>query len=423
MPAISAVVAMTFVTHNDGDIIPAVDWNNGFNSTKSRISDLNTIVADLEKNDASTTEPTDKPEGKIWCDTTNDPAQLYFYNDGVATKSELVSRTATQTLTNKTLTAPKFADLGFIADANGNELLILDTVASAVNELTLANAATAADPSFTASGETNVGVIIAGKGTGNLKLQTNGSTRYQIDDKGAITQISRNENLKLAQTSVTQVTLTGAANCFLTLYDTNDRGIVLNFTANIVPAITASGVNGLDTGAEAASTWYHIWAIYDGTTKALLFSTSATAPTMPSGYTYKKYIGAVYNSAASNFVAFAQKGNLVVCPATDVVVGTDTTYTNVSLTAVVPTTASSVSGYIGGSNGTAEITKFSFASDTTGLGEQNFRMDIVSVGTSHYIPLAPLALFTAQQIAYLVAGASTPNADLFVSGWNYPDVV
>ena len=29
----------------------------------------------------------------------------------------------TQTLTNKTLTAPKFADAGFIADANGAELL------------------------------------------------------------------------------------------------------------------------------------------------------------------------------------------------------------------------------------------------------------------------------------------------------------
>ena len=31
----------------------------------------------------------------------------------------VVTETATQTLTNKTLTAPKFADLGFIADANG----------------------------------------------------------------------------------------------------------------------------------------------------------------------------------------------------------------------------------------------------------------------------------------------------------------
>ena len=34
---------------------------------------------------------------------------------------------ATLTLTNKTLTAPKIADAGFIADANGNEQIIFQT--------------------------------------------------------------------------------------------------------------------------------------------------------------------------------------------------------------------------------------------------------------------------------------------------------
>src|SRR5690606_5188573 len=53
--------------------------------------------------------------------------------------SVVVTLSGAQTLTNKTLTAPKFADLGYIADANGNEMLIFDTVASAVNELTIAN--------------------------------------------------------------------------------------------------------------------------------------------------------------------------------------------------------------------------------------------------------------------------------------------
>ena len=57
-----------------------------------------------------------------------------------ATKAYVDDGTAT--LTNKTLTAPKFADLGYIADANGNEMIIFDTVASAVNELTIANGAT-----------------------------------------------------------------------------------------------------------------------------------------------------------------------------------------------------------------------------------------------------------------------------------------
>ncbi|NBP55889.1 hypothetical protein EBU71_05020 [bacterium] len=48
-----------------------------------------------------------------------------------------VSLTGAETLTNKTLTSPKIANGGFIADANGNEQLIFNTTASAVNELTL----------------------------------------------------------------------------------------------------------------------------------------------------------------------------------------------------------------------------------------------------------------------------------------------
>jgi hypothetical protein len=78
----------------------------------------------------------------------------------------LASLTGTETLSNKTLTAPKFATGGFIADANGNELIIFTTTASAVNELTIANGATTANPTITASGETNVGINFQAKGTG-----------------------------------------------------------------------------------------------------------------------------------------------------------------------------------------------------------------------------------------------------------------
>lgn len=83
----------------------------------------------------------------------------------------VVTVSSTDTLSNKTLTAPKFADLGFIADANGNEILILDTVASAVNEITLANAATGGNPKFTASGgDTDIGLDFQAKGAGVYRL-------------------------------------------------------------------------------------------------------------------------------------------------------------------------------------------------------------------------------------------------------------
>jgi hypothetical protein len=68
------------------------------------------------------------------------------------------------------------------------------------------------------------------------------------------------------------------------------RVLNLSMTADI----TVSGAGGLDAGSEAASTWYHLWVIAraDGTT-SVIFSTSATAPTLPAGYTYKAYAGLV----------------------------------------------------------------------------------------------------------------------------------
>lgn len=76
----------------------------------------------------------------------------------------------TKTLTNKTLTSPKIGTN--ILDTNGNELVVLTATSSAVNEVTLANAATGGAPTITASGETNVGITLAAKGTGVIQLQS-----------------------------------------------------------------------------------------------------------------------------------------------------------------------------------------------------------------------------------------------------------
>jgi len=82
-----------------------------------------------------------------------------------------VTPSSTDTLTNKTLTSPKIGTS--ILDTNGNELVNLTATGSAVNEITLANAATGNAPTITASGETNVSLNLVPKGTGTL--QGNGS--------------------------------------------------------------------------------------------------------------------------------------------------------------------------------------------------------------------------------------------------------
>ena len=114
---------------------------------------------------------------------TTDKGWKILYADGVATNTGVydigmgdVTLAGTQTLTNKTLTAPKIGTS--ILDTNGNELLILTATGSAVNELTLANAATGDAPTITASGETNVSINLVPKGTG--QVQINGNTAATV---------------------------------------------------------------------------------------------------------------------------------------------------------------------------------------------------------------------------------------------------
>jgi len=81
-----------------------------------------------------------------------------------------VTTAGTQTLTNKTLTSPKIGTS--ILDTNGNELALLTATGSAVNEFTLANAASGAGPTLSSTGETNVDININPKGSGVLKSAT-----------------------------------------------------------------------------------------------------------------------------------------------------------------------------------------------------------------------------------------------------------
>lgn len=76
-------------------------------------------------------------------------------------------------------------------------------------------------------------------------------------------------------------------------------------------AAWAVGTNqgGLDTGS-IANTTYHVWLIKRSDTGVVdaLFSTSATAPTMPANYDYKRRIGSILRVSAA-ILPFVQTGN------------------------------------------------------------------------------------------------------------------
>ena len=113
--------------------------------------------------------------------SATDKGYKAIYLDGVATNTgvieiplstaDAVTLTGTQTLTNKTLTSPVIGTK--IADTNGNELALLTATSSAVNEFTIANAASGNAPRLSATGETNVDLDLLAKGTGLVTVRGN----------------------------------------------------------------------------------------------------------------------------------------------------------------------------------------------------------------------------------------------------------
>jgi hypothetical protein len=118
-----------------------------------------------------------------------DKTSKIVYLDGTnANDLGVVNLTAPQTLTNKTLTTPTLTSpiIDVIDDSNGNEEIKFTTTTSAVNELTVANAATGNAPEISATGDdTNIDIKITPKGTGKVVLD---GIKYPNSD-GSVGQV------------------------------------------------------------------------------------------------------------------------------------------------------------------------------------------------------------------------------------------
>lgn len=90
---------------------------------------------------------------------------------------------------------------------------------------------------------------------------------------------------------------------------------VLTFSTAItkrLDAVWAVGTNqgGLDTGSKASNSSYHIHLISNGVNTDVLFSLSATAPTMPSGYNVRRRIGSFTTDGVNSIVRYVQNGDI-----------------------------------------------------------------------------------------------------------------
>ena len=108
-------------------------------------------------------------------------------------------------------------NLAQVNDTSGNAEIILTATASAVNQVTLANAATANAPSLTASGsDTNIGINILPKGTTNASL-------VGVGDAGTATASAGAATLSKQRGVVTSEALSTAAGATYTLTLTNTK--------------------------------------------------------------------------------------------------------------------------------------------------------------------------------------------------------
>ena len=154
-----------------------------------------------------------------------------------------VTPTNTVTLTNKTLTSPKIGTN--ILDTNGLELINLTATGSAVNEFTIANAATTAGPTLSATGETNVPINITPKGTGDVFINPPSSGSLAIKGNatnGGKLKIFEDTDLGSYHTGFTTGNLTEDIVYTLPLEDATTSGDALTSNASgVLSWTTMSG--------------------------------------------------------------------------------------------------------------------------------------------------------------------------------------
>lgn len=168
------------------------------------------------------------------------------------------------------------------------------------------------------------------------------------------------------------------------------------------------------------SAWINIWAIYNPATLTIagLFSLSATAPTLPSGYTHKAWVGAVYNSAGGNFVTFSQRQNQVALAETNLVTGgTGTGYISMitATQAAIPPSAIAVGGWAKVASAATNFAGYIYPTNTSGQGRAAFDL---SAGVAGSINGNWRIVLVAPQTLYYSVPAGCA-IDVWVTQWEY----
>ena len=204
---------------------------------------------------------------------------------------------------------------------------------------------------------TSAPLFVAPGTTGNV-LTSNGTTWSSTAPAGDVTGTVA--NLKVVNntaTPSTKIDITADRAVPITTTGGSIFHNAVSITIDLTTGTVTSAANGMDGAARPTSNWVYLWLISNGTTIAGLGSSSSTAPTLPSGYTYKVYVGAMRCDSSQNLLRTLQKGRrsqYVVTAATNTaampIMGTGTagssttpTWVAIAVANFAPVTATEIS--------------------------------------------------------------------------------
>jgi hypothetical protein len=141
----------------------------------------------------------------------------------------------------------------------------------------------------------------ASAGTSTTQIATTQFVQQAVSATAPASQVAAQSCFKNLKISTTGLSATVTVSYDELILGNGSGSYVVERSVSGSINTAATGAGGLDTGSLAASTWYSVWRIATtGGTFAWLISLSATAPTMPSGYTLKARIGWIRTDGTAN---------------------------------------------------------------------------------------------------------------------------
>jgi len=269
----------------EGDTLEALEWN--------QLAEINNLILSSGQTlDGNTLEQVAKAVAN-YVNSGN-----FYTENGVANAYTLVASGSFKAPTSY---------------ANGMVVRFITTNANTLSTATI-NVAGLGNKNIKKADGSN---LVAGDISGYVELRYNGTDFLLSPLSSALNITATNKGLTYLNNPITIANNSTDANNDIDFTagnfqfaDGSGQAVLSAITKRLDASWTAgNNQGGLDTGTKANSTWYHCYAIYNPTSgiSDAIFSTNATSPSLPAGYTKYKRIGSVKTNASGNILSFLQR--------------------------------------------------------------------------------------------------------------------